>query len=220
MHLPGHHSYSARRSLLWPYCSRITVSDCSAHLTCAHIGYRKYGVTVLSDGQNVADWSCTALSAVIMKAFCQPQHLCLKVPVPCAQNSYRQHSCTVIGKRSLDAVTPAVPQLPGLPCCCQQVCEVPGAVRGELPAWLCGSLLVNGGGDYSHMNHMFDGYALVTKVRLSGGKAWGSQRYLDTKVYRAYKKEGEWLAQQQPASSRPQPHVAPWGGCTLHAAGL
>lgn len=75
--------------------------------------------------------------------------------------------------------------------------EVEAEVRGELPAWLAGSLVVNGGGDYSHMNHMFDGYGLLAKVRLGGGRAWGSQRYVDSKVYRAYKREGEQQQQQQ-----------------------
>ena len=54
--------------------------------------------------------------------------------------------------------------------CCRvahlQVTEVPALVSGSLPAWLGGSLVVNGGGDYSGMQHMFDGYACVTKVRL------------------------------------------------------
>ncbi|WIA29067.1 hypothetical protein OEZ86_011578 [Tetradesmus obliquus] len=72
----------------------------------------------------------------------------------------------------------------------EQPVEVEAEVRGELPAWLAGSLVVNGGGDYSHMNHMFDGYGLLAKVRLGGGRAWGSQRYVDSKVYRAYKREG------------------------------
>jgi carotenoid cleavage dioxygenase-like enzyme len=78
-----------------------------------------------------------------------------------------------------------------------QPVEVEAAVRGELPAWLSGSLVVNGGGDYSHMNHMFDGYGLLAKVRLQGGKAWGAQRYVDSKSYRAYKREGEQQQQQQ-----------------------
>jgi hypothetical protein len=78
-----------------------------------------------------------------------------------------------------------------------QPVEVEAAVRGKLPAWLCGSLVVNGGGDYSHMSHMFDGYGLLAKVRLQGGRAWGAQRYVDSKVYRAYKREGEQQQQQQ-----------------------
>jgi hypothetical protein len=52
-------------------------------------------------------------------------------------------------------------------------------------------MLVNGGGDYSKMKHMFDGYACVTKVKVSGGKAWGSQRYLGTQAYTSYKQQGE-----------------------------
>lgn len=72
-----------------------------------------------------------------------------------------------------------------------QVQEVQATVTGQLPAWLCGSLLVNGGGDYSRMKHMFDGYACITKVKVEGGKAWGSQRYLSTEAYNTYKQQGE-----------------------------
>lgn len=69
-------------------------------------------------------------------------------------------------------------------------------MTGQLPAWLSGSLLVNGGGDYSRMRHMFDGYACVTKVKVSGGKAWGSQRYLSTEAYHTYKQQGEQRVQR------------------------
>eukprot|EP00882_Tetradesmus_deserticola_P021523 GHRQ01023299.1.p1 GENE.GHRQ01023299.1~~GHRQ01023299.1.p1 ORF type:complete len:307 (+),score=105.06 GHRQ01023299.1:146-1066(+) len=72
----------------------------------------------------------------------------------------------------------------------EQPAEVEAAVRGRLPGWLSGSLVVNGGGDYSHMSHMFDGYGVLAKVRLQGGKAWGAQRYLDSKAYREYTREG------------------------------
>ncbi|KAF6266758.1 carotenoid oxygenase [Scenedesmus sp. NREL 46B-D3] len=72
----------------------------------------------------------------------------------------------------------------------EQPVEAEAVVRGELPGWLWGSLVVNGGGDYSHMNHMFDGYGLLAKVRVQGGRAWGAQRYVDSKAYRAYKREG------------------------------
>eukprot|EP00775_Hariotina_reticulata_P013764 gene13764-13883_t len=72
----------------------------------------------------------------------------------------------------------------------EQVPESEAVVHGKLPSWLSGSLIVNGGGDYSHMNHMFDGYALLTKVRVQDGQAWGSQRYLDTSAYASYKDAG------------------------------
>lgn len=57
-------------------------------------------------------------------------------------------------------------------------------LSGSLPAWLHGTLVVNGGGDYSGMLHMFDGMACLTRVRLTGGKAWGSQRYLQSDAYK------------------------------------
>jgi len=73
----------------------------------------------------------------------------------------------------------------------EQVQEVEASVSGTLPSWLNGSLIVNGGGDYSAGLHMFDGYALVAKIRMQGGKAWGSQRYVDTEAYRGYKSSGK-----------------------------
>lgn len=54
--------------------------------------------------------------------------------------------------------------------------EVEATVQGALPAWLSGSLLINGGGDYTDMKHMFDAFALVSKLRIEKGRAFGSQR--------------------------------------------
>ncbi|KAI8476369.1 MAG: carotenoid oxygenase [Monoraphidium minutum] len=73
----------------------------------------------------------------------------------------------------------------------EQVQEAEAKVVGSIPEWLEGSLVVNGGGDYSHMSHMFDGYALLLKTRFQGGKAWGSQRFLETQAYKAYKDQGK-----------------------------
>lgn len=47
-----------------------------------------------------------------------------------------------------------------------------------------------GGGDYTHMRHMFDGFGLVSKLRVQGGRAWGSQRYVNSKAYQAYTAQG------------------------------
>jgi len=74
-----------------------------------------------------------------------------------------------------------------------QVTEQPLEVTGTLLPWLSGQLLVNGGGDYSASKHMFDGFGLISKLRFQGGQAWGSQRYLDSNTYRAYKATGETL---------------------------
>jgi len=100
---------------------------------------------------------------------------------------------------------------------CQAV-EVEAVVTGQLPAWLAGSLLVNGGGDYQRMQHMFDGYACVTKVKVAGGKAWGAQRYLQTQAYQSYKREGEMQLLQWCCC----PHVSAWVvcmGCLLLGTG-
>ena len=39
------------------------------------------------------------------------------------------------------------------------------------------------------MKHMFDGYSMVAKVRLDGGKAFGSQKFIQSKAYRC----GHWF---------------------------
>jgi hypothetical protein len=48
-----------------------------------------------------------------------------------------------------------------------QVEEVEAVVHGSIPEWLSGCLIMNGGGDYSHMRHLFGGYALLSKVRIA-----------------------------------------------------
>jgi carotenoid cleavage dioxygenase-like enzyme len=41
------------------------------------------------------------------------------------------------------------------------------------------------------MKHMFDGLALVSRVRFAGGQAYASQRYLTTDAYTSKKRTGE-----------------------------
>lgn len=31
--------------------------------------------------------------------------------------------------------------------------------------------------------HMFDGFALIAKLRVQGGRVWGSQRYVQSEAY-------------------------------------
>lgn len=68
--------------------------------------------------------------------------------------------------------------------CLNQVEEVEAVLKGKLPEWLAGTFLQNGGGDYTGMDHMFDGFALISKLRISGGRVYGSQRYLQSQAYR------------------------------------
>lgn len=48
-----------------------------------------------------------------------------------------------------------------------------------------------GGGDYSKVRHMFDGYGCLSRLRVEGGRAWGNQRYVQSKAYKAYTAQGE-----------------------------
>ncbi|MEW5298336.1 MAG: hypothetical protein WDW36_001474 [Sanguina aurantia] len=73
----------------------------------------------------------------------------------------------------------------------EQAQEVEALLRGTLPAWLAGTFLLNGGGDYTGMEHMFDGYALISKMRVSGGRVFGSQRYLQSDAYKHFSKTGK-----------------------------
>ncbi|KAG2425931.1 hypothetical protein HXX76_013305 [Chlamydomonas incerta] len=65
-------------------------------------------------------------------------------------------------------------------------------VSGRLPSWLSGNLLLNGCGDFRGMQHLFDGYACLSRVRLDGqdNRAWASQRFLDTDAYSAFRATG------------------------------
>jgi carotenoid cleavage dioxygenase-like enzyme len=59
-------------------------------------------------------------------------------------------------------------------------------VSGRLPPWLRGSLMLNGCGDYTGMEHLFDGFACMTRIRLDGaaGMVAASQRFLESDAYR------------------------------------
>ncbi|KAG2445530.1 hypothetical protein HXX76_000145 [Chlamydomonas incerta] len=63
-------------------------------------------------------------------------------------------------------------------------------VSGSLPAWLRGSLFFNGCGEYTGMEHLFDGYSVLVKLRFNDGQAFGRQRYLDSDAYRHFKATG------------------------------
>lgn len=67
-----------------------------------------------------------------------------------------------------------------------QVGDVGCQVKGSLPSWLRGTVVANGAGDYTGMQHLFDGYALMSRIRLPGGDmpaASASQRFIRTEAY-------------------------------------
>ncbi|KXZ54301.1 hypothetical protein GPECTOR_5g387 [Gonium pectorale] len=75
----------------------------------------------------------------------------------------------------------------------EHVAEAPARlVCGRLPAWLSGRLMLNGCGEYRGMQHLFDGYACLSGVRLDGpaGTATASQRFLDSDAYGHFKRTG------------------------------
>jgi carotenoid cleavage dioxygenase-like enzyme len=51
--------------------------------------------------------------------------------------------------------------------------------------------LCAGGGDYSKVRHMFDGYGFLSRLRVAGGRAWGNQRYVQSKAFKAYTAQGQ-----------------------------
>ncbi|KAG2488935.1 hypothetical protein HYH03_012556 [Edaphochlamys debaryana] len=63
-------------------------------------------------------------------------------------------------------------------------------VSGSLPSWLRGRLVLNGCGDYRGMSHLFDGFACLTSVRLGGGGAAATQRFLESDAYSHFRRTG------------------------------
>ena len=67
-------------------------------------------------------------------------------------------------------------------------------VRGDVPAWLQGSLVRTGParwevGDRT-MNHWFDGLAMLHRFSFGGGEVSYANRFLETRAYRAAKETG------------------------------
>ncbi|KAF5842235.1 carotenoid oxygenase [Dunaliella salina] len=64
-------------------------------------------------------------------------------------------------------------------------------VSGQIPEWLNGSLITNGGGDFDGMHHLFDGLAMLTKIKVSNGRVYASQKYLESEQYRHVQQTGK-----------------------------
>ena len=67
-------------------------------------------------------------------------------------------------------------------------------VRGELPAWLTGSLLRNGPGTFQvgerRYRHWFDGLAMLHRFTIQEGRVSYANRFLETESYRIARDEG------------------------------
>jgi beta,beta-carotene 9',10'-dioxygenase len=67
-------------------------------------------------------------------------------------------------------------------------------VRGELPGWLSGSLLRTGPATWEigadRLRHLFDGLAMLHRFTLSGGQVSYAGRYLESRSYRAARRQG------------------------------
>jgi beta,beta-carotene 9',10'-dioxygenase len=67
-------------------------------------------------------------------------------------------------------------------------------VQGELPAWLCGSLLRTGPAKWEvgerSMNHWFDGLAMLHRFAFAGGDVSYTSRFLRTQAWRAAEERG------------------------------
>jgi carotenoid cleavage dioxygenase-like enzyme len=62
-------------------------------------------------------------------------------------------------------------------------------VHGELPSWLHGTYLRTGPGLFDlgkgfTMNHLFDGYAILTKFDIMGDKIKLKMKYLESEAYK------------------------------------
>jgi beta,beta-carotene 9',10'-dioxygenase len=68
------------------------------------------------------------------------------------------------------------------------------SVKGDIPAWLEGSLIRNGPGLVQAdkpMRHWFDGLAMLHKFSFAGGKVSYQSRFLDCEAYRAVRDTGK-----------------------------
>jgi len=64
-------------------------------------------------------------------------------------------------------------------------------VDGAIPKWLDGVYLRNGPGELEGMKHLFDGYAILHKLRVSEGRAFAMHKFLDTEAYRYRRETGK-----------------------------
>lgn len=68
-------------------------------------------------------------------------------------------------------------------------------LRGELPAWLTGSLIRTGPAKWEvgerTMNHWFDGYAMLHRFGIADGRVSYANKFLQSKAYRAAEETGE-----------------------------
>jgi beta,beta-carotene 9',10'-dioxygenase len=67
-------------------------------------------------------------------------------------------------------------------------------LRGELPGWLTGSLLRTGPAKFEvgkdHMNHWFDGLAMLHRFTIDDGRVSYGNRFLESRSYRAAREQG------------------------------
>ncbi|KAG2488934.1 hypothetical protein HYH03_012555 [Edaphochlamys debaryana] len=112
----------------------------------------------------------------------QPRSVVAAVSAP-AQTASTGISSTYVSKEARSAVfSPATES--------RSEAAAP-VVSGSLPSWLRGRLVLNGCGDYRGMSHLFDGFACLTSVRLGGGGAAATQRFLESDAYSHYKRTGK-----------------------------
>lgn len=66
-------------------------------------------------------------------------------------------------------------------------------MTGRLPAWLNGTYIRNGPGDLIDMDHMFDGYGLLSKFEINGAAntVTGSHRFVETEAWKHYAATGK-----------------------------
>jgi carotenoid cleavage dioxygenase-like enzyme len=69
------------------------------------------------------------------------------------------------------------------------------ALTGELPSWLCGSLLRTGPARFEvgaeRMRHWFDGLAMLHRFTVADGRVSYGNRFLESRSYRAAQERGE-----------------------------
>ena len=69
------------------------------------------------------------------------------------------------------------------------------SVEGDLPNWLSGTLLRNGPGTFEagdrRLNHWFDGFAMLRRFAIRGGRVTYANRFLRSEAYEHVREHGE-----------------------------
>jgi len=93
-------------------------------------------------------------------------------------------------------------------CLKEELVPISGTRTGQLPAWLAGSLVQNGPGNFQFgdqtFGHLFDGSALLQKFNISNGEVTYQSKFIQSQRYKENKKAQRIVGQEFGTSIRDQ----------------